>query len=138
MDLNAKFGTDTDLEAETGITLDFGQGAKVTIHRAGGSNRKFSTVSKRVFKPYRQQINANTLDENLAVKLLATIYAEAVVLDWEGIKDGEELVPFTKANAIAIFVKFPEFFNAIRREAEDAANFRDVEREEDSGNSEPG
>lgn len=135
MDIAKKFGTDADLESGTGITLDFGDGATVTIHRAGGSNQKFDTVFRRVFKPYRQQMAAGTLNNETASRCLAIVYADAVVLDWKGIEIHGEPMPFNRENVLKVFEAAPEFFNMIKTEAEAASNFRDAELEDDLGNS---
>jgi hypothetical protein len=134
MDLQKKFGTDHDLEAEAGIDIDFGDGAVVTIRRAGGANKKYSNTARRVFKPHRQQIEADTISEEKLVGLLARIYAEAVILDWRGVTIGGKEVPFEREAVIEALVAFPEFFNAIRNEAESAAAFRREELEADAKN----
>jgi hypothetical protein len=134
MDVFEKFGTDKELESETGITLVFGDGCTVTIKRAGASNRKYAEVAKRVFKPYRTQIDADALDHDLAVKLFARIYAEAVVTDWQGITFKGEPMPYSAENVRKLFEAAPDFLARIKAEAENAANFRDAEREADAGN----
>lgn len=130
MDVAKKFGTDSDLETGKGITLDFGGGATVTIHRAGGSNAKYHRAASR--RSARIKAAANDLDASL--KVMAEVYAEAVVLGWTGIELEGEPVEYSKENVVAVFVAVPDFFNAIREEAENAATFRDVEAKAAAGN----
>jgi hypothetical protein len=130
MDISKKFGTDADLESGTGITLDFGGGATVTIHRAGGTNAKFMRAAAK----RRARLNAAKNDLDASLRVLAEVYAEAIVLGWTGIELDGKAVPYSKENVIAAFVAVPEFFNMIRQEAEEAGNFRDGEREADAGN----
>lgn len=119
------FSTDKAAEAENGIDLDFGRGVVVTIRRAGGANERYERVARRVFKPYQAQIDADTLPREMGVKLLARIYAEAVVIGWRGVTgpDGKP-IEFTVDNCIRIFTDLPEFFSAVKRQAESAASFR--------------
>lgn len=137
MDVSKIFGTDSDLEASEGIDLDFGSGLKVTIHRAGGANRKFEEASRRILAPYRTQINAETIDSKTARNLQAKIYAESVVVGWEGLERDGEVVPYSRANAERILADFPELLAAIQRAAENAATFRRTTDEADAGNSAP-
>ena len=130
MDIAKKYGTDADLEAGTGITLDFGGGATVTIHRAGGMNAKFMRAAAK----RRARLNAARNDLDASLRVLAEVYAEAVVIDWQGIELNGEPLPYSKENVIRAFVEAPEFFNVIRAEAEEASNFRDAQREDDAGN----
>lgn len=125
MSLYAQFKTDPKLEAETGVLLDYGTAGKILIHRAGGANKKFSAVLQAKLKPHRRQIDAKTLEDETATRLMAEAFAEAVIVDWEGVKDeaGNDL-PFTKANVVKLLVDLPEFFKNLQDQAGDAANFR--------------
>lgn len=130
MDIGKKYGTDSDLESGTGITLDFGGGATVKIHRAGGTNEKYMRAAAK----RRARLNAAKNDLKASLRVLAEVYAEAVVLDWTGIELNGEALPYSKENVIRAFVEAPDFFNLIRGEAEEASNFRDAERAADAGN----
>lgn len=130
------FANNEELETQ-GIVVDYGPAGKFLIARAGGANRKFQRVSEKVFRPYRRQIEAKTIDPKVADKLLAQVFAQTVILGWENVtdRDGNEL-EFSPENAQKLLLDLPDLFASLREEAVAAANFRADEVEEDLGNSE--
>lgn len=129
------FATDTKLESVEGIDLDYGASGVIKIHRAGGANKKFATVLNAKMAPYRRQLANGSMDEAVATKLMAEIYAEAVILGWVGVKgrDGKEL-KFTKENVVKLLVDLPELFKDIQEQATTIANFRASNIEADEKN----
>jgi len=128
------FATDKGME-RTGIELDYGKLGKIRIARAGGANNRFTKVLEQKTRPYRRQMDADTMDEDVANTLLIEAFAETVVLGWEGIKDrNKQPMPFTRENVIKLFTDLPELFTDVREQAMKAANFRELGVETDSGN----
>ena len=126
------YRTDIDLEAGQGIDLRLDADRVITIHRAGGANRKFAKVFSRVVKPYRRKLQNGTIDQDVSDKLMREVYAESVIIGWSGItSDGAE-VPFNKTNCMAFLEAFPEVFDAIQEEAQRVANFIGQQKEEDA------
>lgn len=130
-----KFATSKDAEQGTGIVLDYGDAGKITIHRAGGANRRFKDYTSAKLKPFTRQINAGTMDEEVSRKLTADIYAKTVIVGWEGVTgpDGEEL-EFTVENVTQVLLDLPDLFDDIQRAAQDASLFRAAVNEEVEGN----
>lgn len=141
-----QFATDEALEKE-GIVLDYGDYA-VKIKRAGGANRRFAQVLEAKQKPHRRQIQNETLPEDVARKLLAEAYAEAVILNWGHRKDPDSeiqwghlpdeegnLLPCTPPHVVATLIALPEWFADIREQASKVALFRRQEIEDTAGNS---
>jgi hypothetical protein len=139
----AQFKTDGDLEA-AGIVLDYGL-FRVTVGRAGGSNKRFERVLEAKTKPFRRAIQTDTMDNKRGAEILREVYAEAVVLNWEvkqedgswaqGIEaeDGS-LLPFSKDNVLATFNALPDLFADIQEQAGKVALFRAAVREAEGGN----
>lgn len=129
------FQTDETLECGQGLELDYGACGSITIHRAGGTNRKFLRIMAAKFKPYERQMQSDTLDEAVSRRLLAETYAESVIIGWRGVKDaaGHELA-FTQENAIKLLTDLPELFADIREQATKVANFRREQAEETAKN----
>lgn len=126
----------TDLKIETdGFIHRVTDKISFTLARAGGANAKFSKAMEVKTRPYRRQIQEDTMDITLANKLLIEAFAETVVLGWEGITtvNGKE-VKFTPEAAIKLFTDLPDLFNELREAAAKQSNFRAAEVKEDVGN----
>lgn len=128
------FKADESLEQQ-GIELDYGDAGLFKIARAGGSNKEFARLMEKVFRPYRRQMDAGTMDEKVADKLLAEVFAKTVILDWKGVtdKNGKNL-PFNTENAVKLLTDLPDLFADLREQAMKIANFRAVEIEADLKN----
>lgn len=116
-----------------GVLLDFGNGEKIRLARAGGSNKNFLRAAERLQRKCAGEVRNRTEAE--AARLLAEVYADSVVLDWEGVKDAEgKDLPFSRENVIKLLSDLPEFFAEVRARAEGLALFRDEALETDSKN----
>lgn len=139
MSLYKQFKTNKELEKD-GILLEYGLNSKgqpicIRIARAGGGNVQFSKRFEAKLKPFRRQVQNETLDPQLAEKLVREVYAESVVLGWENVEDedGNEL-PFSVENAIKLFTDLPELFKDIQEQSGKMALFREEILEADSKN----
>lgn len=130
------FAADQDLESGQGIDLDYGECGVITIHRAGGSNKKFGTVFAAKLRPYERQMQMGTLEDGTAERLLAEAYAEAVIVGWRGVRDANgKLLAFDKKNVVKLMLDLPELFRDIQEQAQKAANFRKELVEDEAKNS---
>lgn len=137
------FKTDDDLETK-GVTINYGE-FKITVARAGGSNKKYHKALEVKTRPYRRAIQAGTMDPDTDRKAYAEVYAEAVVLGWSKVikengeekeingviagPDGED-IPFTKANVVKVLLDLPELFADIQSQAQSIKLFRDKDEDE--------
>lgn len=149
MSLYKNFKSDENLE-KSGILLEYGTnsaGKDITIRiaRAGGANTQFQKRMEAVVKPYRRQIQTETIDTKMVEKLVRQVYAETVVLGWENVEfpvlDSEgkdtgavEELPYTVANCLRLFNDLPDLFLDVQEQAQRAALFRAEIREADAGN----
>lgn len=136
MNLYEAYSTDNNLENGEGVVLDYGAAGSITIHRAGGANRKYAKVLLAKMAPYTRQAKLGTLDEEVANRVLAETYAEAVIVGWKGVKgrDGKALT-FNKANVVTLLTDLPEFFRDIQEQANMVSNFRAERVETEAKNS---
>jgi hypothetical protein len=144
------FGTKPDLEV-AGIVIKYGDEAWFKIARSGGGNKRYLTQMTERLKPYRRQIQTETMDEKLADRIVMEVFVDTVLLDWgsyaperdaageaviqpwiEG-PDGAHL-PFNRENALKVLTDLPELFRELRAESERLANFVAVTKEEDAKN----
>ena len=111
-----------------GVVIDYGEAGKWRLAYAGPQNKAFAEVVRKKFAPYQVQINTGTMDEAAMSRLIAELYADNIVLGWEGVfgEDGEPL-KFTRENVIMVLMELPEFFADIQNESKKLANFRTVD-----------
>lgn len=130
MPLFEDYATNHDVESE-GAVRDFGD-FWIKLARAGGSNKKYSKALRKTTAPYNRAIDLGKLPDELANKLMVTVYAEAVVLDWGGDgmvdPDGQPL-PCTKENVVRVLTELPDLFAEVRKAAEGMELFQQANRE---------
>jgi len=140
------FDVDKKVEQD-GILLNYGD-FRFRIARAGGSNQRFRKLLQAKLKPYRHQLDNDTMDEQVSELLFRECYAEAVVLGWESkvvAADGTETwvptletpagkLPYSVANCVQVLTDLPELFRDLQSMSSKAANFRRFEEEEDAKN----
>ena len=139
MSLYKQVETDREVE-KTGIVLDYGMNSKkqpiqIRIARAGGANERYSKLLELRTKPYRRQIQNETLDNAVAEKITKEVYAKAVVLGWSGVEDenGKEL-EFSFENCMKLFDDLPDLWTDIQQQSTKAALFRADILEQDAKN----
>jgi hypothetical protein len=156
MSLYRQFKSDTNLEKE-GILLQYGfserakaafiaegmteQDAEakaattIRIARAGGANSQYQKRMEVVVKPYKRQIQTETIETKLVEKLVRRVYAETVVLGWENVDDAQgNALPFTVDNCEKLFNDLPDLFLDLQEQAQRSALFRAEIQEADAGN----
>jgi len=106
MDLKKAFATDKKLELE-GVWHDLGEGAGVLIARIG--NRRYQNALNKTLADNRTMIKTGLMSEEAAEKDLCEIIADTILLDWKNIDDDGQPLPYTKENAVAMLIKYPDF-----------------------------
>lgn len=125
------FGTNKALEAEKGVTIDYG-GFSITVLRAGNGNRKYLERLTAKMRPYRTQ---KKIDPDVSRRLLAEVYAEAVIVGWKDVKDASgNSMEFTRENCVKLLMDLPDMFDDVVRFAEDMRNFQTEQVEEETKN----
>ena len=127
MNLYQRFKTNSDLEGKKGVVLDYGEGVKITILRAGGSNRKYQQILREKLMASGRKLASMTDDES--ERGMIEVYADAVIVAWEGVKDEEgNEVPFTRENVVKIMTDLPELFADVQRAAGAFELFRESQK----------
>ena len=149
------FEMDSDLERE-GISVNYGS-VKFQIARAGGRNKAFKDTFAAKAKKHRTQIDNETMSDEVADRIMAESYAEAVVLGWwtrkedehgDAILDkkGEEQwddvvenkagkkVKYSVEECVRFFLDLPDLFASLQSFAQKAGNYRKELEAEDEGN----
>lgn len=137
--LYAQFKTDKSIEND-GVILEYGFNSKkkpieIRIARAGGANVRYSKLLESKIKPYRRQIQNDTLDNDVADKITKEVYAQAVVLGWSGVEDENNVeMEFNVANCVKLFTDLPDLWRDIQEQATKVALFRAEVLEADAKN----
>ena len=143
MSLYSNYIADETLEKK-GVVVDYGK-FRVKLARAGGFNKKYQRCLDAKAKPHKRAIQTDTMPEDQMSDILAEVYSEVVILDWQvkkadkwvtGLdidKDGK-IQTFNKKNVLELLKRAPDLFRMIREDASSIAIFRQMEKEEDSKN----
>ena len=130
MSLYKTFETNKEIE-QTGIDLRYSDTCVITVARAGGSNKKFLKAAERA----QRKLNTRRPNNEQAMQILREVYADAVILGWEGVEDRDGIpMPFSRENVIKILTDLPDLFADIRQQAENAELFRDEALEDAAKN----
>ncbi len=134
MSLYEMYETDPDMETG-GVILNYGDGIRIKIARAGGANAAFTKAFERYTRPYRKRMESGTLAEDVANELLVQVFAETVVLDWEGVTDRKgDLLAYSVENCVKLFNDLPDLFADVKESAMTVSTFRQEEMEDDIKN----
>lgn len=139
MGLYESFSTNKNYE-KSGVWLQYGENTKkqpikFLIARVGGANTAFSKALEAAQKPYRRQIQTDTMDERVAEGIILDVFARTVILNWEGVQDRDGVdMPYTKENVIKLMTDLPDLFADIRVQAQNVTLFRDATNEVDAKN----
>lgn len=106
--LYEQWETDSDAETEGVWVRDMAPDFHVKVAR--WNNPKHREVMRRLSKPYQQQIERETIGEDLASELMVKAMATAIVMDWEGAvgKDGKPL-HYSYDNVVTLLTDLPDF-----------------------------
>lgn len=135
MDLKKQFETDEKLE-ENGVWISLGQGAEVLVARFG--NKKHRDALERHRTPHKALIaSGRQLPAEIADQILLHAAVDAILLDWRGITENGEPVPFSKQKALEYLRDLKDFRAQIDFVSGQMETFRRHAMEEDAGNSSP-
>lgn len=126
MDLKKNFGTDAKLELE-GVWQDIGDGARVLIARIGNKNHTARINELRA--PYKVQIRAGRLGDDVWQKIATKAMPGCILLDWEGLKDDGKPVVYSEEKALELLTKYPDFRDLVSGLANEIDSFQKAEEE---------
>jgi hypothetical protein len=130
------FETDNELAAD-GVWLDVytPEGEPIAKFKCrpadGDMNPAYRAAAAALLERMRRDktIDGDGIDATVA------LYAETVIVDWEGVtnRDGKK-IPFTAKACAELMRDLPQLFKAIQQQARDWTKWRTVYREELAGN----
>lgn len=134
MSLYKIFETDKNIEVD-GVWLEYDEGVKIRVARAGGANKRYLKAMEKLFRKHRKAIQLDTLPEEKARVLMREVYVDTVILGWEGVTDKEgNPMSFNRENCLKLFSDLPDLFNDVQEQAGKIALFKADLDEIDSKN----
>jgi len=129
-DLDKLFKTGKGMEVD-GIWFDISEDCGFKMKRFGGANSpKVKELMNKLYKPYARMIENNTLPAEKEFELTARIFSMSAMVDWKGVEVEGKKIDFSVDEAVKLFIRLPELYDALFKYASDFNNFR-----EDLGNS---
>ncbi len=136
------FKTDEKAEQE-GVWQDFGT-FKIRLARTGGGNKRFQKMMEARMKPYNRAIALGTMEEGVALNILADVYSQTVITGWQCLRDGkwEDVVetaeghfePYDHTTAKKALLALPNLLLDLQAQASSLAMYRDTIRGEEGKN----
>jgi hypothetical protein len=100
------------------------------LARMGQMNQTYLKTLERITNPYKRQLELKTIAPDKADELMREVFVNSILLGWENVQ-GEEgsIIPFSAANAIALFKQLPDLYFELQTQSQNAALFRLEETE---------
>lgn len=128
--LDAMFKTDKNLEKE-GVWFEVADGVKFLIKRFGGANSEaVKKAMAKYYKPHAKMVERGIMPVHKEVEIMAKVFVDVCLIDWEGVEIDGEIVPFNKEKAVEFFCGLPELLDTLMEYAQGQESFK-----EDLGNS---
>jgi hypothetical protein len=120
MDLNT-LKTDPKAEQEgVWVTID----DKTSLKIARINNERYKTETRRKLAPHKRAIRNETLADSVMVPILGEVMADAILLDWRGMEENGQPLPYSRGKAAQVLTESPEFRNLVVELASDRELFR--------------
>lgn len=109
---------------------------EIKIARMSRSNKPYAKGLEAATRPHSAAIQNETLDNTVGVKIMQEVFVDTILLDWKNLPKSDltgddkdtELLPFTRANALALFAELPDMYDDWEGRAKKSANFREAEK----------
>ncbi len=131
MDLD-NFTLDDNLSV-SGKWVPISANASLLIARL--NNEKYREFVKKKLKPYRSAMRAGSVDEDLMNKVVIQAVARHVLLDWKGLTEKGNPVPYSIEKAEEVLEAKEAFRDLVISLASDQQLFMEAEEEDSEKNS---
>lgn len=139
MGLFADFKTNTDFEVN-GVEVEFSMNADGTIptfiiSRMGKSNKAYTKALEAASRPYRRQIEAGSMNNDVAEKMMMDVFVDTVLKGWKNVQyENGTPIEFSKVQAKLLFSELPDLYNELVERASKLSTFRTESLEEEAKN----
>jgi len=126
MDFKKKFSMDTEAEIK-GRWVNLDDTTSLLIAR--NNNARHRELFNIKIAPYRQAVGTGMLPEETAQRILIETMSETILLDWKGVEDEGQEVPYSKENAVMLLTKYKEFRDFVSGAADNATAYKVTDQE---------
>ena len=124
MDLKKEYALDPAAVAD-GVKFDFSEeGWSITLRPTHQSNKEYAEAFARHGKKYVVGGRRQKVSGEVRQAVLAKAFADAIVVDWSGVKDDGKTIKCTPENVVDMLLKYPDFFDRVADLAGDVASYR--------------
>lgn len=127
--LDKFFKANTELENE-GVDFDIDDKISFKIRRFGSNNPRIKAALASYYKPYAKQVEMGTLPPEKSLEINIKLFIDCCLVSWTGIEENGSAVEFNRENALKLFKRLPDLFEALWKHANDFGNYK-----EELGNS---
>lgn len=95
------------------------------LARMSKSNPVYQTAMEATAKELRREIELDILTEDAADPIFRKVFIDTILVEWRHVQDANnQVIPFSKENAEALFEELPDLYAVLVEEARKLANFR--------------
>lgn len=110
MDLFKTFKTDKSKEQD-GVWFPLDEQSKLRIARL--NNPRYQAAIQKKGNRYKLSAKVKAIPEDVWEGLMNEVIAETILVDWDGITDHGEPLPYSVENATRMLSEYPDFRNTI-------------------------
>lgn len=105
------------------------------LARMASTNKAYQKAMEAKTRPYRRQIELNTMSEETAIKINIDVFCDTILKGWENVSDeAGNALPFNKQNAVKLMTDLPDVLDRLTVEAKNIENFRASSLEDEAKN----
>lgn len=127
--LDKLFKLDAELE-DGGVDFSIDDNTSFRVRHFSPTNQRVKAALAAYYKPFATQIEMGALDAKKDLEIRIKMFIDVSLVSWIGVEIDGESVECNKENALKLFLRLPNLFEALWRHANDSQNYR-----EDLGNS---
>jgi hypothetical protein len=133
LDFKKTFGYNRT-KADEGMWADIGHGASIKVAKIG--TIKYQNTMIRHTRKYQAQFRVNRYTAEATIDIAASTLADCILLDWKGITEDGQEVPYSRANAYRLLKESDDFRSLVEMYGNDADLFQDniIDVEDDQKN----
>jgi len=113
--------------AEEGRSLEY---RGVTLKIARANNTQFKAKFRQVTRPYKEEIDNDTIDPQLSEKLMIETFASTILVGWDNFVVDGETIPYSVENAIELLTNDEDCLEFVNKQSRDINNFLENEEKD--------